>query len=298
MTEPTTPDPHIPSPAPSPFSPRQRRPYERLRIIERPKGGGKTAALIEIMLAPGNEDVVYIAPTAAQAAEAYRRACWLQMERGQRALINSNRFISASRFDFQHQAMHHTSAPMRVVIDEVGGALSGLLPGLSVVAVAGTDATPVWPPTPAPTPRHGSLDEERLREQTAPDYALATAGLLLEEREQEAAQGGHPTFLGEENAYVLGFRDGFRHHALVRAVPVSDPQIRVKRNGLVELRADGSPIGSTHRHGPLSVWVCPNCYTERLSDTRARAANELFDHWTREHKPIDPSPEHESETTA
>lgn len=98
-----------------------------MKIINREMGGGKSRALVELMLEPGNEDVVYVAPTVAQAQRiGYEYA--RQLDPG----VDRKRFIAASALGSLK------GRNVRVVIDEVGGVLSGLV-GASVLAIAGTD---------------------------------------------------------------------------------------------------------------------------------------------------------------
>lgn len=97
-----------------------------MKIINREMGGGKTHALVEIMLRPGNEDVIYVAPTRDQA---YRIA--YEYAKTIRPGITRSRFITAA--DIEHNRLGH-----RYVFDEVHAVLSTLV-GTEVVAIAGTD---------------------------------------------------------------------------------------------------------------------------------------------------------------
>lgn len=97
-----------------------------MKIINREMGGGKTHALVEIMLRPGNEDVIYVAPTRDQA---YRIA--YEYAKTIRPGISRSRFITAA--DIEHNRLGH-----RYVFDEVHAVLSTLV-GTEVVAIAGTD---------------------------------------------------------------------------------------------------------------------------------------------------------------
>lgn len=100
-----------------------------MKIINREMGGGKTRSLVEFMLASGNEDVVYVAPTISQAVHvAYRYAKVLD------PLVPQRRFISAS--SLAAYAEKHPGS--RFVLDEVDGILGSLVNG-TVLAIAGTD---------------------------------------------------------------------------------------------------------------------------------------------------------------
>lgn len=99
-----------------------------MKIINREMGGGKTTALVQIMMRPGNEDVIYVAPTLSQAHRiAYPYARQIDPN------VDLNRFVSvAGLLEFDPE-----SRP-RFVIDELEGLL-GSLAGGEVLAVAGTD---------------------------------------------------------------------------------------------------------------------------------------------------------------
>lgn len=97
-----------------------------MKIINREMGGGKTHALVEIMLAPGNEDVLYVAPTRDQA---YRIA--YEYAKNLSPNVQRGRFITAADIE-------HNRVGARYVIDEIDTVLN-LFIGTEVVAIAGTD---------------------------------------------------------------------------------------------------------------------------------------------------------------
>lgn len=94
-----------------------------MRIIAIGKGEGKTTALVEYMLQPGNEDVVYVAPTQAQCGSAIRIARHL-LPRD--AHISPKRFLSAQGVLFGERAR---GARVRCVVDELDAVLHVLLGG-------------------------------------------------------------------------------------------------------------------------------------------------------------------------
>lgn len=105
-----------------------------MKIINREMGGGKTTALVEIMLRPGNEDVIYVAPTYAQAKLAMRIA--REKLKGRTLPPDlSRRFVSASALNGPGW---RSPQEYRYVIDEFDGVIRGLVGG-EVIAVAGTD---------------------------------------------------------------------------------------------------------------------------------------------------------------
>lgn len=107
-----------------------------MRIINREHGGGKTTELVRIMLLPGNEDVVFVAPTAAQAERlGYETA--VQVFGAKRSKELASRFISASALP------NRKDRNERYVIDELEGVISSLVGG-EVIAVAGTDELLKW----------------------------------------------------------------------------------------------------------------------------------------------------------
>ena len=97
--------------------------------IERERAGGKTYRLVQEMLKPGNEDMVYVAPTMHQAREiAARTASEMGAEVTPELL---KRFTSVGYIrQFQGQRV-------RLVIDEADGVLSQLL-GAPVAFIAYT----------------------------------------------------------------------------------------------------------------------------------------------------------------
>lgn len=97
-----------------------------MKIINREMHSGKTHALIEIMLAPGNSDVYYVAPTYKQADHAAKVAKSISPR------VDRNRFVSVAALNAFRQPTP------RFVLDEVEGVLNTLLQG-KVLAVAGTD---------------------------------------------------------------------------------------------------------------------------------------------------------------
>lgn len=109
----------------------------RMQVIDLPHGFGKTTTLVKLMLEPGNEDVIYVAPTLEQAQRgalemALHSADWTDYER--RAL--RKRFISVGML-IENRADY---ARNRFVIDELEAVLEKLLRG-EVLAVAATSGT-------------------------------------------------------------------------------------------------------------------------------------------------------------
>lgn len=103
-----------------------------MKIINREMGGGKTYALVEMMLEPGNEDVIFVAPTYSQAQSiAYPYAAQIV---GESSKALRDRFISVAHLLSDRKKYEGR----RFVIDEVNGVL-GVLTGGHVLAVAGTD---------------------------------------------------------------------------------------------------------------------------------------------------------------
>lgn len=102
-----------------------------MKIIATEVGGGKTTALVDIMLEPGNEDVVYVAPTFSQSDHAHRVA-------KQRAADAGRPTPSRTRFIRADQILARATTGDRFVLDEVDGILHFLLGG-APVAIAGTD---------------------------------------------------------------------------------------------------------------------------------------------------------------
>lgn len=101
-----------------------------MKIINREHGGGKTTALVWIMFEPGNEDVVFVAPTKAQANIGYQTAVTSLGKKGGAEL--RDRFISVSEFQSRKGRNE------RYVFDEIEEVIRYLI-GAPVVAIAGTD---------------------------------------------------------------------------------------------------------------------------------------------------------------
>lgn len=100
-----------------------------MRILNWEHGRGKTTELVRMMMQPGNEDVVYVAPTFAQAD--YALAVATDMCGGVRPAGLHLRFTSVLALG-QRQGFRG-----RYVIDE----FDGVLLGAEVLAVAGTCET-------------------------------------------------------------------------------------------------------------------------------------------------------------
>lgn len=62
-----------------------------------------------------------------------------------------------------------------------------------------------------------------------------------------------------------------------------DHRIKVTREGLITNRSGSTQIGEVE--SVRSGWVssCDSCGTHYIRDTRATAANDLWDHWSAEH---------------
>ena len=88
-----------------------------MRILQMPMGSGKTYQLVWLMMQPGNEDIIYVAPTKAQADCAHQIA---------RSLPGPNptrdRFVSVSQLPIRDKKARH-------VVDELVGVLSYLIGG-------------------------------------------------------------------------------------------------------------------------------------------------------------------------
>lgn len=100
-----------------------------MKIINREMGGGKTVSLVELMLYPGNEDVIYVAPTVRQA---HQLAFLEALKRDPH--VSRDRFISAGSLEY----VRGRYPEARFVIDEIDGVLEYLVQG-KVLAIAGTD---------------------------------------------------------------------------------------------------------------------------------------------------------------
>lgn len=117
----------------------EAKPYVGMRIFNRPMGTGKTTELVKIMLEPGNGDVYYVAPSRAQAQNAYNIAKELIVSAAKNdpnvTISYSNlgyRFLSVSAFE------NSPPEKERYVIDEIDGVISHFFNG-HVLAIAGTD---------------------------------------------------------------------------------------------------------------------------------------------------------------
>lgn len=101
-----------------------------MRIFEMEQGGGKTTTLVKLMFEPGNEDVVYVAPSRRQANNA------MEIARSLGHAPLHRRFISMREFDdlliFERKAL-------RVILDEAEWIIRSSLGVGAVVAIAGTD---------------------------------------------------------------------------------------------------------------------------------------------------------------
>ena len=102
-----------------------------MKIINREPGGGKTTALVGMMFEPGNEDVVFVAPTKKQAIDIGLRTAVTVYGATQDAALR-DRFISVSELD------NRKGREERYVIDEIDGAIDFLVGG-TVIAISGTD---------------------------------------------------------------------------------------------------------------------------------------------------------------
>jgi hypothetical protein len=109
-----------------------------VKVIDLPQGAGKTTQLIEYMLQPGNEDVIYIAPTLRQADNARRMAAHMVLDKASVSLgfdmspiaptvsptgKLGRRFVSAGQVVSHPRRM----ARSRVVIDELPGVVTELI---------------------------------------------------------------------------------------------------------------------------------------------------------------------------
>jgi hypothetical protein len=109
-----------------------------VKVIDLPQGAGKTTRLVEYMLEPGNEDVIYIAPTVRQAEVARRMAARMILDRASASLgfdmsviaptvspvgKLGRRFMGADQV--ASRPRRFTKA--RVVIDELPGVVTQLI---------------------------------------------------------------------------------------------------------------------------------------------------------------------------
>lgn len=95
-----------------------------MKVIDKPLGGGKTTALVEMVL--NDPELIYIAPTQRQAENAWKIATSL-IPRG--ATIRRDRFRTSPTPDADWRGL-------RVVVDEVDGVLGGCVAGATTVAIA------------------------------------------------------------------------------------------------------------------------------------------------------------------
>lgn len=102
-----------------------------MKIISKGLGEGKTYDLVKLMLEPGNEDVVFVAPTRAQAQDIGKRTAVITFGQRDTPELRS-RFISAAELP------NRKGRKERYVIDEIDGVIGGLIGG-EVIAIAGTD---------------------------------------------------------------------------------------------------------------------------------------------------------------
>lgn len=102
-----------------------------MKIISKGLGEGKTYDLVKMMLEPGNEDVVYVAPTYMQAQAIGKRTAVAAFGQEDTREL-AERFIPVSAM-FSRQGRNE-----RYVVDEIAGVISYLM-GSEVIAIAGTD---------------------------------------------------------------------------------------------------------------------------------------------------------------
>lgn len=109
-----------------------------MKVIDLPQGAGKTTQLVEYMLQPGNEDVIYIAPTVRQAEAARHMAARMILDRASASLGFDMSVIAPTvspvgklgrRFVGAGQVASHPRqfANARVVIDELPGVVTQLI---------------------------------------------------------------------------------------------------------------------------------------------------------------------------
>jgi hypothetical protein len=114
-----------------------------MKIIDIPQGAGKTTQLVEYMLQPGNEDVIYIAPTLRQADNARRMAAHMVLDKASVSLGFDMSPVASTvspagklgrRFMGASQVARHSRQLLdaRVVIDELPDVLYVLLGGSRV----------------------------------------------------------------------------------------------------------------------------------------------------------------------
>jgi hypothetical protein len=122
-----------------------------VRILDYRPHAGKTTELVELMLEPGNEDVIYVAPTIAQADNASRIAARILLQRisdllGYDLTALAGRMETRGpklrrRFLAAHQVVNRPrlAAGSRFVVDETDGVLGGLLGGTILAAALTSD---------------------------------------------------------------------------------------------------------------------------------------------------------------
>lgn len=101
-----------------------------MEVLTLPRSGGKTRSLVKLMLELGNEDVVYVAPTTAQARAVGRQAALALGARLDEVPLK--RFVAASAVQ--------RGTDQRFVVDELDGVLRVLLGG-EVLAAALTPSS-------------------------------------------------------------------------------------------------------------------------------------------------------------
>lgn len=93
-----------------------------MKIISKPRQSGKTLEIARYMIQPGNEDVICLCPSEAQAKRVvYPTACWLAEQEGLPA-PHPDRFQGIATYRVDHRFTKR-----RVVIDELDGVLGHLL---------------------------------------------------------------------------------------------------------------------------------------------------------------------------
>lgn len=100
-----------------------------MRILNWELGRGKTTELVRIMLEPGNEDVIFVAPSMAQAEKLGYGTAVGRFGQDESPELKA-RFISVGQV--------HLHKGARFVIDEIGGVIGSLIGG-EVLALSGTD---------------------------------------------------------------------------------------------------------------------------------------------------------------
>lgn len=169
-----------------------------MRIINRPKGSGKTYELVKMMMMePGNEDIVYVAPTYVQAERIAKRLA-IQEFGAKPSPELSMRFTNAGAVN---QPGRHYPPDQRFVIDELDGVIGGIIGG-NVVAVAGTD--------------------EKHKEIWRTDKSKHFKRQALKEMVSEAVKGRDEALQSGGNPFLGDFRDEPGVAKLVKALNCSD----------------------------------------------------------------------------